>query len=70
VVAIAQAPAPDAVELAMLVPDKVRSKYDWYLGDDLLARCYANEQLETCRVPEIARMLLDRMPEGWRDEIW
>ena len=45
-VAIAQAPAPDAVELAMLVLDNVRSKYDWYLGDDLLGRCYANEQLE------------------------
>lgn len=60
--ALAHGPAPDPVELARLVPDMKRAKYDGYLGDDLLARCYASERLDTSRLPAITADLLMRMP--------
>jgi ATP-dependent Lhr-like helicase len=56
--ALARDPAPDPVELARLVPDMRRAKYDGYLGDDLLARCYASEHIDAARVPAIAAELL------------
>ncbi len=51
-------PAPDAVALARMVPDMKRAKYDAYLGNDLLARCYASERIDAARVPAIAADLL------------
>ena len=60
--ALARDPAPDPVELARLVPDMTRAKYDGYLGDELLARCYASEHIDAGRVPAIAVEVLARMP--------
>jgi ATP-dependent Lhr-like helicase len=62
---LAQSTAPDAVTLARLVPDMKRAKFDGYLGDDLLARCYASERIDAARVPGIAADLLGRVPPGW-----
>ena len=59
---IAEGPTPDAVALARLVPDMKRAKYDGYLGDDLLARCYASEHIDAARVPAVAATLLSRWP--------
>jgi ATP-dependent Lhr-like helicase len=59
---MAKGPLPDAVALARLVPDMKRAKYDGYLGDDLLARCYASEHIDAARVPAIAADLLSRWP--------
>jgi ATP-dependent helicase Lhr and Lhr-like helicase len=55
---LAQSPAPDPVALARLVPDMKRAKYDHYLGDDLLARCYASERIDAGRVPVLAAGIL------------
>lgn len=46
---LAERPAPDAEALARLVPDMKRAKYDAYLGDELLARCYASEHIDAAR---------------------
>jgi len=62
---LAEGPAPDARALAQLVPDMKRAKYDGYLGDDLLARCYASEHIDAARVPNIAAELLARLPPDW-----
>jgi len=62
--ALAAGPGPDAVALARLVPDMKRAKYDTYLGDELLARCYASEHIDAARVPIIADDLLLRLPTG------
>lgn len=59
---LAERPAPEAEVLARLVPDMKRAKYDGYLGDELLARCYASEHIEATRVPIIAADLLSRLP--------
>ena len=59
---LAERPAPEAEVLARLVPDMKRAKYDAYLGDELLARCYASEHIEATRVPIIAADLLSRLP--------
>jgi ATP-dependent helicase Lhr and Lhr-like helicase len=58
---LAANPPPDAVALARMVPDMKRSKYDAYLGDNLLARCYASERIDSARIPLIAADLLSRM---------
>ena len=58
--ALARGPAPNAVALAAMVPDMKRAKYDGYLGEELLARCYASERIDAGRVPAIAADLLDR----------
>ncbi len=63
--ALANGPAPDAVALARKVPDMKRAKYDPYLGDDLLARCYASERIDAARVPAIAAELLAGFPPRW-----
>jgi ATP-dependent Lhr-like helicase len=63
--ALAGGPPPDAVALAHLVPDMKRAKYDGWLGDGLLARCYASEHIDAGRVPAIAAELLARTPPGW-----
>jgi ATP-dependent Lhr-like helicase len=63
--ALAQGPAPDAVALARLMPDMKRAKYDAYLGDDLLARCYASENIDAARVPMIAADLMAGLPPCW-----
>lgn len=60
--ALAAGPAPNGVTLARLVPDMKRAKYDAYLGNDLLARCYASERIDAARVPAIAADLLGRDP--------
>jgi ATP-dependent Lhr-like helicase len=65
--ALARGPAPDPVTLARLVPDMKRAKYDAYLGDDLLARCYASENIDAARVPTIAADLLARIPPCQND---
>ena len=62
--ALAREPAPDGAELACLLPDMKRAKYDGYLGDDLLARCYASELIDAASVPRIATELLAQMPPG------
>lgn len=62
---LAQSPAPDAVALARQVPDMKRAKYDAYLGDDLLSRCYASEHIDAARVPAIAADLLAPSVPGW-----
>lgn len=67
--ALAQEPTPDAVALARLVPDMKRSKFDGYLGDDLLAQCYASERIDAARVPVIAADLLARLPMGWNEPV-
>lgn len=58
---LARDPAPDATELASAVPDMKRAKYDGYLGDALLARCYASEHIDAVRIPALAADLLARM---------
>ena len=60
--AMAREPAPDPVALARLVPEMKRSKYDAYLGGDLLTRCYASEHIDGTRVPAIAADLLAHLP--------
>jgi ATP-dependent Lhr-like helicase len=60
----AQAP-PDPVTLARRVPDMKRAKYDAYLGDDLLARCYASERIDAARIPGIASDLVTRLSTDW-----
>jgi ATP-dependent Lhr-like helicase len=65
--ALVRDPAPDAVALARLVPDMKRAKYDAYLGDDLLARCYASKNIDAERVPTIAAELLVGLPPGWSE---
>ncbi len=65
--ALAGGPAPDAVELARMVPDMKRAKYDAYLGDSLLARCHASEKIDTAQVPIISSDLLARLPPGWNE---
>ncbi|NHO31395.1 DEAD/DEAH box helicase [Acetobacter fallax] len=59
---LAAAPAPDPVALARLVPDMKRAKYDQYLGNDLLARCYASDRIDASRIPALAADLLQRWP--------
>lgn len=64
---LAQGPAPDDVALARLVPDMKRAKYDGYLGDDLLARCYASEHIDAARMPTLAADLLMGLPCGFAE---
>lgn len=64
---LAHAPAPDAVALARLVPDMKRAKYDGYLGDDLLACCYASEHIDAVRVPAVAAELLARLARDFSE---
>ncbi|MFT8803195.1 MAG: ATP-dependent helicase, partial [Gluconobacter cerinus] len=59
---LAERPAPNAEVLARRVPDMKRAKYDAYLGDELLARCYASEHIDAARVPIIAADLISRLP--------
>lgn len=59
---LANGPAPDPLALARLVPEMRRAKYDEYLGDDLLAICYASEHIDAARVPAVAANLLARLP--------
>jgi ATP-dependent Lhr-like helicase len=56
---LASSPAPDAIELARLVPDKIRAKYDHYLGDELLTMDYAAECIDAARVPVLAAALIE-----------
>lgn len=58
---LAGAPPPDAVELARLVPEKARSKFDHYLDEDLLSLDYASEMIDVSRLPEVA----GRLADGW-----
>ncbi|MBC6457067.1 DEAD/DEAH box helicase [Actinomadura sp. HBU206391] len=44
--ALAAGPAPEAEELAALVPDKFLEKYDDVLGDELLTTAYAARKLD------------------------
>jgi len=44
-----------------------RAKYDAYLGDDLLARCYASEHIDAARVPTVAAELLARLPRDFSE---
>jgi ATP-dependent Lhr-like helicase len=61
--ALAEDDPPDATDLARMVPDMKRAKYDMYLGDDLLARCYASGKIDAGRVPCIAADLMARLPK-------
>jgi ATP-dependent helicase Lhr and Lhr-like helicase len=55
---LAAGPPPDARALGRMVPDMKRSKYDAYLGDDLLVFCCASERIDAARIPLIDRDLL------------
>jgi ATP-dependent helicase Lhr and Lhr-like helicase len=59
---LADEPVPDPIALARLVSDMKRAKYDGYLGDDLLARCYSSERIDAAYVPTIANDLLKHVP--------
>jgi ATP-dependent Lhr-like helicase len=59
--AVAGAPAPDGAALARLVPDLARAKYDGYLGPDLLAACYASENIDTAALPALAADLAAKL---------
>ncbi len=54
------APAPDAVYLAMTVGNLIREKYDPYLPRELLAVGYAFDRMEPDAVPALARRLLQK----------
>lgn len=56
--ALAEAPPPDAVALARLVPDAVRDKFDRHLDADLLAEGFAAEMFDCGQVPGLAAALL------------
>lgn len=68
-VAIANEPPQDGVDLARRVPDKRQDKFDGYFDDDLLALTYASSSIDAGRVPQLARTLAARLPqeflEGW-----
>jgi ATP-dependent Lhr-like helicase len=51
---IAEAPTADPTELARMAPNKVREKYDYLLGDELLALAYASSQLDPVPAREVA----------------
>lgn len=53
---LATAAPPDPVELAYLISQKLRDKYDWCLGDDLLAQELAAD-LDTARVSGLCNLL-------------
>lgn len=55
---LAGGPAPDAMALARLVPDKLRGKYDRYLNEALLTLDYAAEAIDAARLPSMAATLL------------
>jgi ATP-dependent Lhr-like helicase len=44
-----------------------RAKYDGYLGDDLLACCYASEHIDAVRVPAVAAELLARLARDFSE---
>lgn len=56
--ALENAPAPDAVYLAMTVGNLIREKYDIYLPRELLAVGYAVDRMRPESVPLLARRLL------------
>ena len=58
--AIIAAPIQDDMELASMVGNKMREKYDRYLSDDLLSQDYASRDLDV----EGARRVLRRVLEG------
>jgi hypothetical protein len=43
------------------VPDLARAKYDGYLGPDLLAACYASENIDTAALPALAADLAAKL---------
>ena len=61
---LATSSPPSGPELATLVADKIRAKYDKYLDQDLLCRDWASECLDVERVPGLARTLLDGLPQN------
>ncbi len=60
---IAASPAPDPVALARLVPDKLRAKYDVYLGDDLLSLDWASDNINAARISLMAQDVIHKMPD-------
>lgn len=56
-----EAPAPDAVYLAMTVGNLVHEKYDPYLPRELLAVGYASDRMSPAAVPALARRLLGQL---------
>lgn len=56
--ALAEAPAPDATELAVLVKNKEVEKFDSFLGDELLTLAWARDRLDTAFIPALAAELL------------
>ena len=52
----------DPVELARMVPDKERDKYDAFLGEELLCLTYAHDCIDATRLPEMATRLLTSFP--------
>ncbi len=64
-----EAPAPDAVYLAMTVGNLVHEKYAPYLPRELLAVGYASDRMRPAAVPALARRLLGQTePELWAEE--
>jgi ATP-dependent Lhr-like helicase len=66
--AIASAPPPDPVSLAALVPDKMRDKFDVFLGEELLRQDWASENIDAARIPALAAFVLQGMPEALQDD--
>lgn len=64
---LAAATPPDPVELAYLISQKLRDKYDWCLGDDLLAVSLAAD-LDTSRVPALCRLLSLSLSERYAEK--
>lgn len=62
-VEMSNAPPPDPLELARLVPEKQFDKYDCYLGDELLSLSYARERVDAASVPELAARLASSFPK-------
>jgi ATP-dependent Lhr-like helicase len=56
---IAEAPTANPTALARMAPNKAREKYDYLLGDDLLALAYASSQLD----PVTARQAAARISQ-------
>lgn len=66
---IASEPAPDPLDLAASVANKVRLKYDRFLDDALLDRQLASSVVDAATLPSVARGLLERdaalPPQGY-----
>jgi len=59
---IAEGAVADQLELARRAPNKVRDKYDYLLGDELLAHAFASAQIDPAGAREVARTISRPLP--------